>query len=67
MSTPRGQRLLRLKTRGGATIVVLGLLGLLAIPSASVPQAEEKLVGLSFTDVPGANLRTRNGWFRRAS
>jgi hypothetical protein len=55
---------LRLKARGGATILVLGLLGLLAIPSASIPQADEKLVALTFTDQPGANLRTRNGWFR---
>jgi hypothetical protein len=57
--------LLRFKARGGAVVLVLALLGLLAIPSASIPQAQEKVVVLSFTDESGGRVVRPNGWFRK--
>jgi hypothetical protein len=57
--------LLRFRARGGAAVLVLALLGLLIIPSASIPQAQQKVVTLSFTDAPGNPLGRTNGWFRQ--
>lgn len=55
---------MRLKALGGATVLVLALVALLVIPSASVTQAQQKLVVLTYTDQPGNRLARTNGWFR---